>query len=271
MKANNATDFVTPFDVMRTQIHRPPLEAAHQCEQHGEFVAKCHIGKMWSKCPVCAEEKERQEQERKEQERAKARAQEWQARLGHSGIPLRFHDRTLSGYEAKSADQQAALEFAKEYALGFEQVQKTGRGAIFVGRPGTGKTHLAVGIGLYAMRKFHARVLFMTVQRAIRSVKDTWAKGAQQSESEAIDALVEPDLLILDEVGVQFGSEFERNTLFDVLNERYEMRKPTIFLSNLASDELADFLGERVMDRLREDGGRVIPFAWERYRGKAQA
>lgn len=269
MKANNATDFVTPFDVMRTQIHRPPLEAAHQCEQHGEFVAKCHIGKMWSKCPVCAEEKERQEQERKEQERAKARAQEWQARLGHSGIPLRFHDRTLSGYEAKSADQQAALDFAKEYALGFEQVQKTGRGAIFVGRPGTGKTHLAVGIGLYAMRKFHARVLFMTVQRAIRSVKDTWAKGAQQSESEAIDALVEPDLLILDEVGVQFGSEFERNTLFDVLNERYELRKPTIFLSNLAADELADFLGERVMDRLREDGGRVIPFGWDSYRKKA--
>lgn len=271
MKANNATDFVTPFEVMRTQIHRPPLEEARQCEQHGEFVAKCHIGKMWSKCPVCAEEVERQEQERKEQERAQARARQWQERLGHSGIPLRFHDRTLSGYQAQSDAQQAALDFAKEYALDFEQVQKTGRGAVFVGRPGTGKTHLAVGIGLYAMRKFHARVLFITVQRAIRSVKDTWAKGAQQSESEAIDALVEPDLLILDEVGVQFGSEFERNTLFDVLNERYELRKPTIFLSNLASDELADFLGERVMDRLREDGGRVIPFAWDSYRGKAQA
>lgn len=269
MKANNATDFVTPFEVMRTQIHRPPLEEAHQCEQHGEFVAKCHIGRMWTKCPVCAEEVQRQEQERQEQERAKARARQWQERLGHSGIPLRFHDRTLSGYEAKSADQQAALDFAKEYALGFEQVQKTGRGAIFVGRPGTGKTHLAVGIGLYAMRKFHARVLFVTVQRAIRSVKDTWMKGAQQSESDAIAALVEPDLLILDEVGVQFGSEFERNTLFDVLNERYELRKPTIFLSNLAADELADFLGERVMDRLREDGGRVIPFGWDSYRKKA--
>ena len=265
MQANDA------INLLKAKIHRPPLEATHSCEQHGDFVAKCHIESMWTKCPVCAEEVQRQEQERKEQERAKARAQEWQARLGHSGIPLRFHDRTLSGYEAKSADQQAALEFAKEYALGFGQVQKTGRGAIFVGRPGTGKTHLAVGIGLYAMRKFHARVLFMTVQRAIRSVKDTWAKGAQQSESEAIAALVEPDLLILDEVGVQFGSEFERNTLFDVLNERYELRKPTIFLSNMASDELADFLGERVMDRLREDGGRVIPFGWDSYRKKAAA
>ena len=32
---------------------------------------------------------------------------------------------------------------------------------------------------------------------------------------------------------------------------------------------LTEFLGERVMDRLREDGGRVIPFSWESYRGKA--
>ena len=76
----------------------------------------------------------------------------------------------------------------------------------------------------------------------------------------------EPDLLILDEVGVQFGSDFERNTLFDVLNERYELRKPTIFLSNLGREDLAEFLGERVMDRLREDGATVVPFDWPSYR-----
>ena len=41
-------------------------------------------------------------------------------------------------------------------------------------------------------------------------------------------------------------------------------------LSNLGREDLTEFLGERVMDRLREDGGRVIPFGWESYRGKAQ-
>ena len=238
----------------------------HKCEIHGEYIAKHIVKRIWSECPDCRDERHELERQELENQQLESQAQAWQEQLSLAGIPLRFRDRTLSSYEAKSDGQRAALDFAKEYALDFEQVQKTGRGAVFVGRPGTGKTHLAVGIGLYAMRKFHARVLFMTVQRAIRSVKDTWVKGAQQSESEAIAALVEPDLLILDEVGVQFGSEFERNTLFDVLNERYEMRKPTIFLSNLCREDLADFLGERVMDRLREDGTNVVPFDWPSYR-----
>lgn len=55
--------------------------------------------------------------------------------------------------------------------------------------------------------------------------------------------------------------------LFDVLNERYERRKPTLMLSNLTAQEVAAYLGERVMDRLREDGGRVIVFDWESHRG----
>ena len=50
-------------------------------------------------------------------------------------------------------------------------------------------------------------------------------------------------LLILDEVGVQFGSEFEKQLLFDVLNERYEKLKPSILLSNIPREQLADYLG----------------------------
>lgn len=238
----------------------------HKCEKHGEYIAKHIVKRIWSECPACRDERHELERQELESQQLESQAQVWQERLEAAGIPLRFRDRNLGSYQSQCDGQRAALDFAKEYALGFAEVQKTGRGAIFVGRPGTGKTHLAVGIGLYAMRKFHARVLFITVQRAIRSVKDTWAKGAQQTESEAIDALVEPDLLILDEVGVQFGSEFERNTLFDVLNERYELRKPTIFLSNLGREDLAEFLGERVMDRLREDGATVVPFDWPSYR-----
>ena len=97
---------------------------------------------------------------------------------------------------------------------------QTGRCAIFVGKPGTGKTHLAIGIALSIMQQQRSPV-FVTVQRLIRRVKDSW-RTKEESESEVIDAFASPDLLILDEVGVQFGSEFEKQLLFDVLNERYE-------------------------------------------------
>lgn len=75
-----------------------------------------------------------------------------------------------------------------------------------------------------------------------------------------------PDLLILDEVGVQFGSDTEKLMLFDILNERYERRHPTILMSNLPRDEVSAYLGERVFDRLREDGGEFISFTWESHR-----
>jgi DNA replication protein DnaC len=57
--------------------------------------------------------------------------------------------------------------------------------------------------------------------------------------------------------------------MFDILNERYEKRHPSLLLSNLTPGEVKTFLGERVYDRLREDGGQCVPFDWESYRRKA--
>jgi len=236
------------------------------CETHGEFDSRNIIRNIWSKCPVCTNN-ENEARKKDEEERAAAqRAVAWQYKLGKSGIPERFHNRTLDSYKANNAGQISALEFAQAYADGFDEIQKTGRSAIFCGKPGTGKTHLAVGIGLHAMT-LGKLVLFTTVQRAVRRVKDSWRKDAQESETDVIDLLVEPDLLILDEIGVQFGSDFEKNLMFDILNERYEKSRPSLLLSNLTTKEVKAFLGERVYDRLREDGGKCIPFDWDSFRG----
>ena len=121
------------------------------------------------------------------------------------------------------------------------------------------------------MHRDSRTVLFTTVMRAIRRVKDTWSRESRESETQAIAALVFPDLLILDEIGVQFGSDTERLILFDVLNERYEKRRPTLLLSNLNIDEVKAYLGERVFDRLREDGGEAIVFDWASWRGRIAA
>jgi len=239
------------------------------CEDHGEYTSTNYIGSIWSNCPECSaitkaenEAKEKAEADAKEKER---QARNWRIRIGSAAIPERFQDRTLDTYIASNPGQEKALAFSKDYAAQFDEIRKVGRCAIFVGKPGTGKTHLAVGIALHIMKQ-NRSVLFTTVQRAIRSVKDTWAKGSEVSESQAIQTLAYADLLILDEVGVQFGSDFEKQILFDVLNERYEKRKPCILLSNIAPSELSGYLGERVADRLREDGGKLIAFDWESHR-----
>ena len=57
--------------------------------------------------------------------------------------------------------------------------------------------------------------------------------------------------------------------VFDVINERYENLRPTIILSNLTTEEIRAYLGDRVYDRLRENGGKAFVFDWDSYRGKA--
>lgn len=239
------------------------------CETHGDFQATNFIGRIWSKCPVCADQ---EAASRKEKEALAARAAQkgaWEEQVGRACIPPRFADRTLKNYAATTPEQQHALAFATAYADDFDAVLKTGRCAMFVGNVGTGKTHLAAGIALRLMRRDNRCVLFSSVMQAVRSIKETWNKGSELSESQAIAALVRPDLLILDEVGVQFGSETEKLLMFEVLNERYGARKPTLLMSNLSLEEIKAYLGERIFDRLREDGGEAVPFGWDSHRGSA--
>ena len=240
------------------------------CTRHGTYESEHEkMGALsWKHCPTCvsdAKEFERTEQARYAEERRVAGIAE---RTKRSGIPERFLGKSLSEYSAKTKGQIAALEFSTTYAKEFADVQKTGRGAIFCGKPGTGKTHLAIAIGNQVI-EHGLSVGFVTVQRIMRRLKDCMRKNSEESESDVMGILEDFDLLILDEVGVQFGSEYEKNAMFDILNARYEKRRPTILISNLSANEVKAFIGERVFDRLREDGGVCVPFDWVSHRGQA--
>ncbi len=262
-------------------IYAEPKIRINRCAEHGEYEARCFINTIWSKCPACNKEIQAREKAEAEKKEREAKLQAWRRKIGEAGIPLRFQTRGLKSFIAQTPAQRHALAFALAYADGFDDVLKTGRSAVFVGRPGTGKAHLSTGIGLRIMQRDNRSVLFISVLRAIRRIKETWRKDSEETESEAVAALVFPDLLILDEVGQQFGSDTEKLILFDVLNERYEKRKPTLLLANIPLEDYEDegrikpglksFLGERIIDRLREDGGEFVVFDWGSYRGKEMA
>jgi len=250
-----------------------PTEQRH-CADHGEYESKNYFGSRWSQCPECS-----RLDAIKRDEEEKARAKEaadirMKARIVSTQIPPRFLDRTLNSYIPSDDKQKKALSICTAYANDFDHVLENGSSLIFSGKPGTGKTHLAAGIGLKVAKEYRRDVLFSTVMRVIRRIKSTWGHKApgeyRETEGEAIAAFADVDLLILDEVGVQFGSETEENFLFDIINERYENRRPTIIISNLDIEGVKQYLGERAFDRLREDGGKYIPFTWDSYRGTKQ-
>ena len=75
--------------------------------------------------------------------------------------------------------------------------------------------------------------LFTRVIDMIRTVRETYGRDSTRTERQVIAEYARPDLLILDEVGHQHGSDAERLTLFDVINARYEQCRPTLLITNL--------------------------------------
>ncbi|WP_252495903.1 ATP-binding protein, partial [Escherichia coli] len=64
--------------------------------------------------------------------------------------------------------------------------------------------------------------------------------------------------MVIDEVGAQHGTDFERQVLFQVVNGRYERLLPTILISNLSLVDIRRFIGDRVIDRLCDANGEVV-------------
>ena len=111
--------------------------------------------------------------------------------------------------------------------------------------------------------------LYSTTSGLMRKVKETWDAPHTPPERVIIGNLASLPLLVIDDVGVQFGSDAEKVLLTEILNLRYGNLKPTILVANATLPELTEILGERVIDRFR-DGGRVFVFDWPSHRGSTK-
>jgi len=195
-----------------------------------------------------------------------------QRNIDRAGIPYRFKDADFDGYRIGTHQfaevQRKAVEVCERYAGNFEKLYERGTSLAFCGSPGTGKTHLACAIANRILADGFT-ALFITTAAAVRRVKLTWRSDSEKTEQQAFNSFLSPDLLILDEVGAQWGSDAEKLILFEIINERYQNRIPTILISNLNERELADVITARALDRLRDDGGVAVGFMWPSYRGGA--
>lgn len=183
--------------------------------------------------------------------------------IDRAAIPRRFVGRDFDAYKAQSDGQAHALSVARAYAGQFEQRLHRGQGLVFAGQVGTGKSHLAAAI-LQAV--LPERVgLYVTMMGLIRMVRGTWRKDAEQTEADVLRTLSTVDLLVVDEVGVQYGTESEQTILFEVLDERYLSMLPTILLTNQDKDGFRAYVGDRTFDRLTETC-RWVAFDWASHR-----
>lgn len=240
------------------------------CEKHGDFERITLIGKAYrgvenvkhSQCPECVKAELADIE-------ASLRALRVADLIDNAGIARRFEACEFDNYQAINQDAAKNLAACQRYASSWPERLNTGTGLVMTGNCGTGKNHLAVAMAKSIIRDHLANVEITDVMRLTRAVKSTWRHNAEMTEEDVIERFASLDLLIIDEVGVQFGSPTEMTILQEIINARYESILPTILISNLTFDQLKETIGERIVDRVTDGGRNRLAFGWGSFRAIA--
>ncbi len=147
-------------------------------------------------------------------------------------IPDRYSGCSLQNYKTLSPSQCEAFEFAWELATKYPAVN---RGLLFMGPVGVGKTHLAVGV-LRAIIANGFPGLFYEFGSLLKQIQDSYNPISQTSEMRVLAPVYQAEVLVLDELGASVPTDWVRDTMYQIINHRYNQRKLTIFTTNF-SDE----------------------------------
>lgn len=210
---------------------------------------------------------------------ANLQAESVNSALVGSGITPRFAESTFATYRANTPAMIQALETCRGYADNFGEHFQAGRNLLMCGNIGTGKTHLASGIVQHVIRQHGAVAVITTADEIIRVFKRSMARDSGYTEGDVINELASFDLLVIDEIGAQKGSEYELGVLHEIVDRRYQMVLPTVVVSNLPATSKQDadgkptpsleqYIGARALDRLRENKALLVGFTWASARGR---
>lgn len=165
-----------------------------------------------------------------------------------------FNHFSLSYYEGKT-DSNGVDCYKKmlenyEYCLNYANNFSLNSSSLFLfGKTGTGKTHISLSIAKEISGKGFT-VAYGSLLNYLRKIEKEHFGRAENNETDTLQVLLNTDLLILDDLGSEFQTNFYESTLYNILNSRINLGLPTIISSNLSSDELQKNYNDRIISRL---------------------
>lgn len=145
---------------------------------------------------------------------------------------------------------QPTLNRQEIYNLATCEFIRKKENVVFIGPPGTGKTHLSISIGIKALQQGY-KVIFTTVSDMMGALFES---KADNSYAQKLKYYLSSDLLILDELGFRKLNEHIVDQFYEIISQRYE-KGSLIITSNKTFDEWGNIfwdsiLASAILDRI---------------------
>lgn len=156
-------------------------------------------------------------------------------------IPRRFRECSFHNYYPKNDSQYWAHHFGRKLVEEYPGIEV---GLLLMGPVGVGKTHLATAILLGLIGR-GVRCLFYESGTLLKAIQDSYNPISKTSELRVLAPVYQAEVLVLDELGATVPTDWVRDTLYQIINTRYNDKRLTIFTTNY----LDEILTEREEDR----------------------
>ena len=139
---------------------------------------------------------------------------------------------------------ESVFNFCKSYAKDFGLHSPS---ILMCGDTGLGKTHLSLAIAGEVIRSGKG-VIYASAQNILNKLENEKFGRSEKSDTEL--NLIECDLLILDDLGSEFKTQFTVSQIYNIINSRMLSSKPTIISTNLSLEEIESAYTNRIASRI---------------------
>ncbi len=202
--------------------------------------------------------------------------------LDRAKIPPRYKHCTLQSFEVGRHSHEslrAAFIMADRFVTAYP-LETDGKGLLFTGSMGVGKTHLAVGLLHALITERGARGLFCDYRELLKQIQESYNPSTHITELQVLQPIFDAEVLLIDDLGYIKPTEWVWDTVALILNARYNARRTTLITTNypnlpaagasggqestpasrerrmadsvMREESLGDRIGERMRSRLME-------------------
>ncbi|MGH9612738.1 MAG: ATP-binding protein [Bryobacteraceae bacterium] len=156
--------------------------------------------------------------------------------LAEANIPLLYRNASLENFlipqdnPAARSGLGGVVLAVRGYVRDFPNTDKPG--ILFIGDPGTGKTHLAVAV-LRALIAKGFEGLFFDYQNLLGRIRSSYDAASGTSDREAYRSALDAEILLLDDLGAHRVTEFTEDTITSIVTHRCNQKMPLIATTNL--------------------------------------